>query len=164
MGIWYAKRCEPVVQGSVINLSNDCIQFIETGKAPRKTVLKKNFPLEEEKYFTTMRAIDDAHSRSSGVNFESFKKMANSLEATLTSNKTVPCAKRRLLNCLRDNEFCMIKCRKELEKFIDCVDALRVEVMKKKYMNGTKEEHSKKSDLGEGSKCPGPKKKIYLSD
>lgn len=67
------------------------------GKAPRKTALKKNFPLEEEKYFTALKAIDDAHSKSSGVDFENFKKMANSLEATLKSNRTVPCAKRRVL-------------------------------------------------------------------
>lgn len=114
MGIWYAEKCEPVVKGSVINLSSDCIQFIETGnekyniqcvftafhsfsgKPPRKTVLKKNFPLEEEEYFTRMKTIDDIHSHNSGVNFENFKKMANSLEATIQSNKSVPCAKRRV--------------------------------------------------------------------
>ncbi|XP_045470619.1 uncharacterized protein LOC123677924 [Harmonia axyridis] len=165
MGIWYAEKCEPVVKGSVINLSSDCIQFIETGKPPRKTVLKKNFPLEEEEYFTRMKTIDDIHSHNSGVNFENFKKMANSLEATIQSNKSVPCAKRRLLNCLRDNEFCMIKCRKELDKFIDCVDALRLEVMKNKFQTNMMQDSSKKSaGITEGSACPGPKKKVYLSD
>ncbi|KAL3282292.1 hypothetical protein HHI36_005480 [Cryptolaemus montrouzieri] len=163
MGFWYAEKCEPVVKGSVINLSDDCIQFVETGKSPRKSILKKNFPLEEEKYFTRLRALDELHSRNSGVNFESFKKMANSLEATLTSNKTVSCARRRLLNCLRDNEFCMIKCRKELDKFIDCIDGIRLEIVKAKFEKEIDLQNKKKTG-NEGSQCAPPKKKEYLSN
>lgn len=58
----------------------------------------------------------------------------------------------------------MIKCRKELEKFVDCVDALRLEVIKSKFMPKIQDKLEKSGGISEGSECPGPKKKVYLSD
>ncbi|KAK9870506.1 hypothetical protein WA026_008063 [Henosepilachna vigintioctopunctata] len=162
MGIWYAEKCEPVVQGSVINLSEECVKFVETGKSPKKSVLKKNHPLEEDKYFSRMNALDDAHSMTSGVNFDNFKKMANSLEATLTSYKSIPCSKIHLLRCLQENEFCLIKCRKQMEDFIDCVDAFRLKAVIDKLKKDTEAANQQLGDTG--SQCPQPEKKVYLSE
>lgn len=147
-------KCEPVVQGSIINLSDDCVCRILHENEPRISKLKKNFPLEEERYFRKLKHMDEQHGKIYGVSFEGFKKIADQLEKKIISNKTVPCAKHRLLKCLHDHEYCMIKCRQELDRFVDCIDAFRVQVIKEKIKKEAEHETTGSSP------CPKQKKKV----
>ncbi|XP_044268376.1 uncharacterized protein LOC123013720 [Tribolium madens] len=132
---FFCNRCDI----DKFNLSRACVDQFLNDESDNKLSF-------EDRWMAKLKCLDDVHSKQNGLTEEAFNEMVDKLEKKLKSkNIPVYCRNRELLlECLGRNPNCMLNCKKEMDEFIDCVDALRVRRIKERIQDSM---HKKKLDL-----------------
>ncbi|KAG5888647.1 hypothetical protein JTB14_021272 [Gonioctena quinquepunctata] len=140
---------------SIINLSENCISMLIKGVSndlPNNggANCSENFQMgpitdstpsegvhqaiEDDKMMKRMKVMDDVHSNKNGLTIPQVNDLLDTVESQVEKIRPQVCSTYLLLMCLNRNENCMIKCKKLIDEFIDCVDKSRIEIVKEKVV------------------------------
>lgn len=132
---------------SVINLSDRLVLKLTQGIEPprEENVVEVKQGLQQEyDNIQKLQCIDNSHSAAYGLSSDGFERQRSQMLNFLSQFKshTNSRAKDILVECLRDNSGCVTKCFKEMEEFMDWIDARRMTILKER-----KDEFSKVKKL-----------------
>lgn len=131
------NTCE-TTDSSVINFSDRLVLKLTQGVQPPRDPEDDNPVHEglqrEQDAIQKLQCIDNSHSAAYGLSVEGFERQRSLMLDFLAKYKvhTESRAKDLLVACLRDNPNCVMKCFREMEEFMDWVDARRMAILKER--------------------------------
>lgn len=130
------NKCE-ISDSSVVNLSDNLVlkltQGIQPPREEEEDTVKQGLQQEYDSLHK-LQCIDDSHSSAYGLSVEGFERQRSLMMEFLSRYKshTDSRAKDLLIECLRENPNCGMKCFREMEDFMDWVDARRLSILKER--------------------------------
>lgn len=121
---------------SVINLSDRLVLKLTQGIQPprdQEEPVKQGLQQEYD-CMQKLQCVDNSHSAAYGLSVEGFERQRTQMLDFLSQYKmhTDSRAKDLLIECLRDNANCVTKCFREMEEYMDSIDARRMAILKER--------------------------------
>ncbi|KAL1491271.1 hypothetical protein ABEB36_011891 [Hypothenemus hampei] len=135
---------------SVINLSESCVERLkreESDKKPPGAELNIPENLSEKEWMIKLKCLDDAHSNTFGLTIPNFHKLADQVQSQIEQIKIVYCDSNAISQCLQKNSCCSIKCKPEMDQYIDCIDAARIGIIKERIECELKEKRKEEQEI-----------------
>lgn len=129
------EKCEVAGTASIFTLSDDLVLKLADGVEPKIQETKGlSKDLNELEWIEKIRCIDNAHSVAYHLNEDGFNLTARNIETMLGKDRKV-CHRLRdaLINCLKENPNCAIKCKDLIDELAETYDLDRVQRIKKYY-------------------------------
>ncbi|XP_050307101.1 uncharacterized protein LOC126743891 [Anthonomus grandis grandis] len=138
----------------IINISQSCIERLtkeekESGiKYPGEEL---NIPVDltEKEWILKLKCLDDAHSAEYGLTSQAFYKLADEVESKIEPIRPNICNPQDVINCLNKHGCCSIKCKSQMDKYIDCIDTFRINIIKDKIAAEQKELRREEQEIVE---------------
>lgn len=130
------NKCE-TADSSVINLSDRLVLKLTQGIAPsheeEEETVKKGLEREYQS-LEQLQCIDNSHSTAYGLSVDGFERQRTQMLNFLAQHKVHINSRAQdiLIECLRENPNCTLKCFREMEEFMDFVDAKRMVILKER--------------------------------
>nr|XP_023029255.1 uncharacterized protein LOC111517355 [Leptinotarsa decemlineata] len=144
----FDHESNPSSEESIINLSDNCIKMLVKGVSNEKseppadntdtTTTEDVEERPDDEWMKKLKVMDDVHSNTNGLTLPAVNELLDKVESQVDKIRPQVCSTFLLLLCLKKNENCMIKCKKLIDEFIDCVDKSRIEIVKEKIEAETK--------------------------
>lgn len=130
------NKCS-TADSSVINLSDRLVLKLTQGIEPpreEETETIKQGLQQEYDAMQKLQCIDNSHSAAYGLSVEGFEQQRTQMLDFLSKYKmhTDSRARALLIECLRDNPDCVTKCFREMEEYMDWIDARRMAILKER--------------------------------
>ncbi|XP_076270216.1 uncharacterized protein LOC143202511 [Rhynchophorus ferrugineus] len=132
---------------SVINLSNSCIDRLTGEEEDLRLDLSKDS--SEKEWMMKLKCLDDAHSNTYGLTINCFEELIKQVESQIEPIRPLVCSSDEVIQCLKKNPCCGIKCRPVMEKYIDCIETYRINIIKEQIENELKEKRKEDQDIVE---------------
>lgn len=123
----------------MINLSERLVLKLTQGIVPPRETEDETPAVHqglqrEQEHIARLQCIDESHSAAYGLSVEGFERQRSMMMEFLAryrmhSNSR---AKDLLIECLRDNPNCVMKCFREMEEYMDWIDARRMAILKER--------------------------------
>lgn len=129
-------KCD-IADSSVIQLSDRLVLKLTKGIQPpveeEEESVRKGMEHEYES-MEKLHCFDNSHSSAYGLNVQGFETQRSNMLKFLSEHKmhTESRAKDLLVACLRENPNCAMKCFREMEEYMDSIDARRMTILKEK--------------------------------
>lgn len=130
------NRCE-TSDSSVINLSDRLVLKLTEGIQPPRE--EEEVPINqsiqrEYDALHKLQCIDNSHSAVYGLSVEGFERQRSQMIEFLSRFRlnSGSRAKDLLVQCLTENANCTMKCFREMEEYMDWVDARRMAILKER--------------------------------
>lgn len=135
MGNFFAyPKCEPTTKNeSVISISNTCIHRLTNKNekyAPENPAQNDDIPLTDNEWISHLQQLDDIHSRNNGLTNQEIEELMNRVEKQIGTIRSNICSTEKLITCLRKYPHCPIKCKHNVDEFIDCINKSRIDIIK----------------------------------
>ncbi|CAG9768307.1 unnamed protein product [Ceutorhynchus assimilis] len=150
-----AARSEKKKPETVINISESCVDRLtrEEKESAEKQASAEvlNIPqnVSENDWIMKLKCLDDAHSNTYGLTVQGFYKLADEVESNIEDVRPNLCSAVDIIQCLKKNKCCSIKCRSHMDRFIDCVDTTRINIIKEQIECDLKEKRKKEAEDAE---------------
>lgn len=138
-----AQACNkcPTGDSSVVNLSDRLVLKLTEGVVPPPEQQRSTPGLQQEHdHIEKIKCIDNSHTAAYGLTAEGVDKQRNDMLAFLAQFRVQQESRAKviLLECLKQNADCTAKCFREMEEYIDWVDARRMALLKEQRDAGVK--------------------------
>ncbi|ENN76289.1 hypothetical protein YQE_07252, partial [Dendroctonus ponderosae] len=153
--ILFPCRTDKNTSENVINLSQSCMERL----IRKEKEVEKKYPevqelqipenLSEKEWMMKLKCLDDAHSNTYGLTVQAFYKLIDKVESQIEPVRPGICDPDKIIECLKKNSCCTIRCRSEMEKYIDCVDTFRINIIKEQVECERKEKRKEEQEIVE---------------
>ncbi|XP_030752369.1 uncharacterized protein LOC115879613 isoform X2 [Sitophilus oryzae] len=114
-----------------------------------KEGLDKLTNIEEKKWMIKLRCFDEEHSNLYGLTLKAFEDLAFQVESQIEPIRPRICSHDEIVQCLKRNASCSIRCRPIMERYIDCIETFRVNIIKEQIECELKEKRKEDQKIVE---------------
>lgn len=116
---------------SEINISNTCIERLtrKNGKF-EKPPIKED--LTDDEWISHLKCLDDIHTFNNGLTIQETEELMESVEQSMGAIRSNVCSADKVIACLKKYPNCSIKCKHNVDEFMDCIKKSRIEIIKEK--------------------------------
>ncbi|XP_069702676.1 uncharacterized protein [Periplaneta americana] len=118
---------------SVVTISDAVVDRLTNKMPGMNTVKKVDGAEEDQKWYATLKCMDDYHTNRHGLTEDVFNQTLAALEQSMASatHSAPPCHKQvqEVIRCYRGCHNQTLNCEESVRKFADCVDLKKMEAI-----------------------------------